>query len=106
MCEDLTNQTVYAMRSLGIPVVVDFTPYWPMELNRFPLWGNGSALKDGRLYSLYYWDDSWVKVGEMQAINGTVIFEDVPSNAVYRLLPEYEPKARIFLYNKGEMIVH
>ncbi len=27
-CEDMTNLAIYAMRSLGIPVMSDFTPYW------------------------------------------------------------------------------
>lgn len=27
-CEDMTNLAIYAMRSLAIPVMSDFTPYW------------------------------------------------------------------------------
>jgi len=27
-CEDMTNLALYAMRSMGIPVMSDFTPYW------------------------------------------------------------------------------
>jgi len=27
-CEDMTNLAIYAMRSMGIPVMSDFTPYW------------------------------------------------------------------------------
>ena len=27
-CEDMTNLTIFAMRSMGIPVMSDFTPYW------------------------------------------------------------------------------
>ena len=27
-CEDMTNLAIYAMRSMGVPVTSDFTPYW------------------------------------------------------------------------------
>ncbi len=27
-CEDMTNLAIYAMRSMGVPVASDFTPYW------------------------------------------------------------------------------
>ncbi|MCD4734492.1 MAG: transglutaminase-like domain-containing protein [Bacteroidales bacterium] len=27
-CEDMTNLAIYAMRSIGLPVMSDFTPYW------------------------------------------------------------------------------
>lgn len=27
-CEDMTNLAIFAMRSMGIPVMSDFTPYW------------------------------------------------------------------------------
>jgi len=28
-CEDMTNLAIYALRSQGIPVMSDYTPYWP-----------------------------------------------------------------------------
>ncbi len=28
-CEDMTNLAIYAMRSIGVPVMSDYVPYWP-----------------------------------------------------------------------------
>jgi len=46
-CEDMTNITIYAMRSCGIAVTSDFTPYWAKSGNNHA-W-NAILLPDGKI---------------------------------------------------------
>lgn len=49
-------------------------------------------------YTLYFWDKKWVRVSTKIADKSKVMtFEDIPSNTLYLLVPEYsEKKERIF----------
>lgn len=51
-------------------------------------------------YTLYYWNNNWISMGEKTAIAGsqTLVFEKVPKNALLLLVPEYsEGKERPFI---------
>jgi hypothetical protein len=47
--------------------------------------------RPGKSYKLYYWDNTWklagIKTAEKDA--HTMLFENVPTNALFRLIPEY-----------------
>jgi len=60
----------------------------------------------GKNYTLYYWDDKWVKTGTEKAGKGPLVFQDIPSNALYWLVEEGSRKEeRIFsLSDNGEQI--
>ena len=62
--------------------------------------------RTGKKYSFYYWDDHWISAGTKVASDSkSLAFEEIPSNTVYLLVPEYsEGKERIFTVNKtGEI---
>ena len=54
--------------------------------------------RNGKKYALYYWDNKWIKIGiRISSGNQYLKFENVPSNALLVLLPEYtQKKERIF----------
>ena len=46
-CEDMTNLAIYAFRSMGVPVMSDYTPYWANTGNNHA-W-NATIDKDGKV---------------------------------------------------------
>jgi hypothetical protein len=46
-CEDMTNLAIYTMRSMGIPVMSDYVPYWPNAGNNHA-W-NATLDKNGKV---------------------------------------------------------
>lgn len=46
-CEDMTNIAIYALRSQGVPVMSDYTPYWPNTGNNHA-W-NATIDKEGKV---------------------------------------------------------
>ena len=60
----------------------------------------------GKTYILYYWSDQWEETGRKTAGGGPVIFEDVPSNAIYWLVEEdSRNEERIFtMDDKGRQV--
>jgi len=60
---------------------------------------------NGESYKLFYWDNEWVLVEEKKKIpNSDLIFNDVPVNAIYRLLSSNSNgKERVFSYNKKQI---
>lgn len=69
---------------------------------------NYLTYRPGKIYRLYYWDDKWIAIGKQIAANSQdqMIFENVPSNALLLLRPEYsENKERPFIINEtGERL--
>ncbi|WP_303315442.1 transglutaminase domain-containing protein [Flavivirga abyssicola] len=67
---------------------------------------NSSEIEAGKKYLLMYWDGKWKKLGVSQANNEGVYFKNIPSNAVFRLIPkDYDGYERIFvLDNKTRKI--
>ena len=66
-----------------------------------------SNFEAGKMYSLFYWDGEWKKIGEEIAKNTTpLVFENVPSGALYWLTVEDSNKEeRIFtIDNEGKQI--
>ena len=62
--------------------------------------------KTGKKYAFYYWDNGWKYAGTKKTTYEKVLtFENVPSNTIYILIPEYsEKKERIFTVNEmGEI---
>ncbi len=53
--------------------------------------------KEGMNYNLYFWNDKWELIGKEKAGNGPLVFNNVPSNAIYWLVEEGSRKEeRIF----------
>ncbi|MDR0829403.1 MAG: transglutaminase domain-containing protein [Prevotellaceae bacterium] len=52
----------------------------------------------GKKYTFYYWDEKWVNAGTKTATESKVLtFDNIPSNTIYLLVPEYsQKKERIF----------
>lgn len=42
-------------------------------------------------YRLYYWKNKWLSVADAKAKNGTIVFNDAPANALYKLVDLDEP---------------
>jgi hypothetical protein len=60
----------------------------------------------GKMYILYYWNDKWVEAGKKVAVDGPLVFEDIPSDAIYWLVEEGSRKEeRIFTVDKDGMQV-
>jgi hypothetical protein len=58
------------------------------------------AYQSGKIYRLYYWDNTWKLIGkQVAAVNmHQLLFANVPRNALYLLIPEYsEKKERPFM---------
>lgn len=58
------------------------------------------AFRPGKRYRLMYWNNAWLKVGEQVPNDHTteLVFENIPSNALLLLVPEYtEHKERPFM---------
>ena len=55
----------------------------------------------GKKYTFLYWDKKWINAGEKQATESKeLIFDKIPSNTIYLLIPEYsQKKERIFTIN-------
>lgn len=64
------------------------------------------AFREGKRYNLFYWNNRWVSVGIKvpTATSTELIFDNVPSNALLLLTPEYtQRKERPFIITeKGE----
>jgi hypothetical protein len=62
--------------------------------------------RPGKQYTLQYWDNEWKVLGRQTAATGarTLVFTNVPRNALLRLIPEYsQGKERPFtMDDKGE----
>ena len=56
-------------------------------------------------YTLYYWNNNWISVGEKTAVEGSsfLVFENVPKNALLLLIPEYsQGKERPFIITDNQ----
>ncbi len=61
-----------------------------------------ASFKNGKMYELFYWNDKWISIGKQKAENKALIFENVPSNALYWLVEENSRKEeRIFTIDKN-----
>lgn len=57
-----------------------------------------------KLYRLYYWDNRWILIGEQKTdeTTNTLIFQNVPKNALLILIPEYsQKKERPFIFQNN-----
>lgn len=60
-------------------------------------------LKEGENYELFYWDSKWISVGKQKALGEPLLFNNVPSGALYWLvntIPTKDRPERIFTVNK------
>jgi hypothetical protein len=67
---------------------------------------NTLEIIDNENYTLYFWMNEWNSLGTSSATEGSLTFKDVPSNALFRLLPEKPDRfERIFtIENKTNKI--
>ena len=66
------------------------------------------ALRKGKKYTLFYWENRWHKIESRYATNNDKItFEDVPLNALLIMVPEYsQGKERIFTIGTNKDILY
>lgn len=64
---------------------------------------DGNFIIPNMEYELFYYDFGWVSLGKKQAKNFSIIFKDVPQNALLLLRNNTEGnEERIFTYENGE----
>lgn len=50
-------------------------------------------------HKLHYWDNKWVNIGKGNILEDSLRFDNIPSNALYRLLgPNEDHRERVFTY--------
>lgn len=66
---------------------------------------DGNCIEPGDQYELVYWNKSWISVGRQIATADSLIFENVPSDALYLLHNHTKGREeRIFTYEDGEQV--
>ncbi|WP_186754181.1 RICIN domain-containing protein [Echinicola salinicaeni] len=79
------------------PVIVDSI--------RFMSRTDGNIIEPGDTYELVYWDKEWISAGRQVAEADTLVFEDVPSGALYLLHNHTKGREeRIFTYEQGKQV--
>jgi hypothetical protein len=64
-----------------------------------------TSLTPGKMYELFYWQDGWHSDGSAAATNQPLVFNEVPSGGLYRLVAEHSDREeRIFTYSDGQQI--
>jgi len=65
-----------------------------------------ASFNQGKEYIFYYWNDKWIETGKAIAKDGPLVFNNVPSNAIYWLVEKDSRKEeRIFTINDdGEQV--
>ncbi len=58
--------------------------------------------ENGQSYTLYYWNNKWVEAGKKKAGNGPIVFNSVPTGAIYWLVADNSRKEeRIFTMDEN-----
>ena len=66
---------------------------------------DGNCIEPGDEYELVYWDKSWVSTGRQIATTDSLIFKNVPSDALYLLHNHTKGREeRIFTYENGKQV--
>ncbi|MEN7549834.1 hypothetical protein AAG747_18055 [Rapidithrix thailandica] len=102
----LTSPVLFTQNGTVKSLTPDITKRQTIQVEHYPHLRNGNAIEKGKNYALYYWDYDWIKVAKKQAKGTSITFENVPSNAVYRVVPEDQSEARIFLYQEGKQLMY
>lgn len=77
----------------------------PISKIRFVARNDGNMVEIGDEYELVYWDKSWVSAGKQIATTDSLIFENVPANALYLLHNHTKGwEERIFTYKNGKQV--
>jgi len=60
-----------------------------------------NKLITGKKYTLFYWDDEWIKAGNKEVMGEVLLFDNIPSNTFYWLIAEdSREEERIFTINE------
>lgn len=74
------------------------------KIRYIPRIGN-NIIVPGNVYEVYYWDNRWISLGIKEAKNYVLIYENVPSNAIYFIHNHSGGKEeRIFTYENGKQV--
>lgn len=66
---------------------------------------NGTPVKAGKEYELYYWDTEWKPLGKQQASADSIVYKNIPDKAL--LIIKNADQAgleRIFTYRNGQQV--
>jgi len=82
---------------LGKPEIISKVVYAPRNDDNY--------IKAGNLYELFYWDNSWKSLGEKEATDFILTYDNVPSNCLFLLKNHTEGiEERIFMYENDKQI--
>ncbi len=74
---DVKNRITITLHSTTIKITKEATDFTEK-----------SFFNKGEIYTLNYWDKKWIEIGKQKAGGNPLIFENVPSNAIYWLTEE------------------
>ncbi len=81
-----------------------FKLYFSTKISRKEIFQNNptAIIKKGDTYKLYLWKNKWKKISEKIARDSILIFDDIPINALYKLVGSSDTKSdqnRCFTYD-------
>jgi len=104
-CFDGNNFTILGGQKKGYIFGIDFgTPQTLTKLVYYPK-NDGNFVIPNHRYELFYYDMKWISLGEKQAMDFQLVYDNVPSNALLLLKDLTEGKEeRIFTYKTGKQL--
>jgi hypothetical protein len=66
---------------------------------------NGTAVKKGKTYELFYWNAEWKSLGKQQAAADSIVYKNIPDKALLIIKnPDQAGLERIFTYKNGQQV--
>lgn len=66
---------------------------------------DGNIIEQGDNYELVYWNNGWKSLGEKKALTDSLVYDNVPSDALYLLHDRSKGiEERIFTYENGKQV--
>ncbi len=73
----LKDEKQYLVLDLGKPCKITRIKYNPRS--------DDNRIVNGELYELYYWNKKWVSLGKQEGANHSLVYSNVPKNALLRI---------------------
>jgi hypothetical protein len=66
---------------------------------------NGTPIKKGKEYELFYWKNKWVSLGKQMAEADSIVYNNAPTHALFLVKnADQSGQERIFTYKNGIQI--
>jgi len=93
---NLKNEEQYLVLDLGKPTKISHIKYNPRS--------DDNRIVNGEVYELYYWDKEWISLGKQEGLNNSLIYSNVPQNALLRIHNHSRGKEhRPFTYDSKQL---